>query len=127
VRLGVLRGSDVLTLQPYPNRVNTGVHAEALLHGVLSAHAAASGKALLAFSPPGVVNRVIAAGLPAFTWHTITSPDMLRQRLSVIITQIATSRNELSAAKRRSRCRSSTARAASRPPSNSPEEIWAAN
>ena len=55
----------------------------------------ASGKALLAFSPPGVVNRVIAAGLPAFTCHTITSPDVLRQRLSVIrLTQIATSRNE---------------------------------
>jgi DNA-binding IclR family transcriptional regulator len=84
VRLGVLRGSDVLTLQPHPNRVHTGVHAEALLHGVLSTHAAASGKALLAFSPPGVVNRVIAAGLPAFTRHTITSPDVLRQRLSVI-------------------------------------------
>ena len=60
MRLGVLRGSDVLTLQPYPNRVNTGVHAEALLHGVLSAHAAASGKALLAFSPPGVVSAVTA-------------------------------------------------------------------
>ncbi len=27
---------------------------------------------------------VIAAGLPAFTRHTITSPDVLRQRLSVI-------------------------------------------
>ena len=65
------------------------MHAEALLHGVLSTHAAASGKALLAFSPPGVVNRVIAAGLPAFTRHTITSPDVLRQRLSVIrLTQI---------------------------------------
>ena len=84
VRLGVLRGSDVLTLQPPPNRVTKGMHAEALLHGVLPAHAAASGKALLAFSPPGVVNRVIAAGLPAFTRHTITSPDVLRQTLSVI-------------------------------------------
>ena len=100
MRLGVLRGSDVLTLQPPPNRVTTGVHAEALLHGVLPAHAAASGKALLAFSPPGVVNRVIAAGLPAFTRHTITSPDLLRQRLSVIrLTQIATSRNEFECGK----------------------------
>ena len=95
VRLGVLRGSDVLTLQVPPNRVTKGVHAEALLHGVIPAHAAASGKALLAFSPPGVVNHVIAAGLPAFTRHTITSPDVLRQTLSVIrLTQIATSRNE---------------------------------
>ena len=95
VRMGVLRGSDVLTLQLQPNRITERVHAEALLHGVLPAHAAASGKVLLAFSPPSVVNHVIAAGLPAFTRHTITSPDDLRRKLSVIrLRQIATSRNE---------------------------------
>ena len=72
------------------------MHAEALLHGVVPAHAAASGKALLAFSPPEVVDHVIAAGLPAFTPHTITSPDVLRQRLSVIrLTQVATSRERI--------------------------------
>ena len=76
------------------------MHAEALLHGLIPAHAAASGKALLAFSPPGVVNHVIAAGLPAFTRHTITSPDVLRHTLSVIrLTQIATSRNEFECGK----------------------------
>ena len=95
VRMGVLRGSDVLTLQLPPNRVTESVHAEALLHGVIPAHAAASGKVLLAFSPPSVVNHVIAAGLPAFTRHTITSPDDLRRKLSVIrLRQVATSRNE---------------------------------
>ena len=94
VRMGVLRGSDVLTLQPPPHTTDP-VHAEALLHGIVPAHAAASGKALLAFSPSSVVNHVIAAGLPAFTRHTITSPDVLRQKLSVIrLTQVATSRNE---------------------------------
>ncbi len=94
VRMGVLRGSDVLTLQP-PRHTTDPVHAEALLHGIVPAHAAASGKALLAFSPSSVVNHVIAAGLPAFTRHTITSPDVLRQKLSVIrLTQVATSRNE---------------------------------
>jgi DNA-binding IclR family transcriptional regulator len=100
VRLGVLRGSDVLTLQPRTNRFSEHVHAEGLVHSVIPAHAAASGKALLAFSPPGVVNRVIAAGLPAFTPHTITSPEVLRQRLSVIrLTQVATSRNEFECGK----------------------------
>jgi len=95
VRLGVLRGTQVLTLQPRTNRFSERVHAEGLLHGVAPAHAAASGKALLAFSPPGVIDHVIAAGLPAFTPHTITSPDVLRRKLSVIrLTQIATSRNE---------------------------------
>jgi DNA-binding IclR family transcriptional regulator len=95
VRVGVLRGSEVLTLQLPPSRITERVHAEALLHGIVPAHAAAGGKALLAFSPPSVVNQVIAAGLPAFTRHTITSPDVLRQKLSVIrLTQVATSRNE---------------------------------
>jgi DNA-binding IclR family transcriptional regulator len=38
--------------------------------------------------------------LPAFTPHTITSPDVLRQRLSVIrLTQIARSRNEFQCGK----------------------------
>ena len=95
VRLGLLRGSDVLTLQHRHTRTNERIHAESLLHSVIPAHAAASGKALLAFSPPAVVNQVIQAGLPAFTPHTITSADVLRQKLSVIrLTQVATSRNE---------------------------------
>ena len=100
VRLGLLRGSDVLTLQPRTNRFSERVHAEGLLHAVVPAHAAASGKALLAFSPPRVIDHVIAAGLPAFTPHTITSPDVLRRNLSVIrLTQVATSRNELECGK----------------------------
>src|ERR1700754_2350392 len=52
------------------------------------------------YSPPGVIDHVIAAGLPALTPHTITSPDVLRQKLSVIrLTQIATSRNEFECGK----------------------------
>jgi DNA-binding IclR family transcriptional regulator len=100
VRLGILRGPEVLTLQPRTNRFSERVHAEGLLHAVVPAHAAASGKALLAFSPPCVIDHVIAAGLPAFTRHTITSPDVLRRKLAVIrLTQIATSRNELECGK----------------------------
>ena len=100
VRLGILRGPEVLTLQPRTNRFSERVHAEGLLHAVVPAHAAASGKALLAFSPPRVIDHVIAAGLPAFTPHTITSPEVLRRKLSVIrLTQIATSRNELECGK----------------------------
>jgi DNA-binding IclR family transcriptional regulator len=64
VRLGVLRGSDVLTLKPHTNRFSERVNAEGLTHAVVPAHA-------------------------------ITSPDVLRQKLSVIrLTQVATSRNE---------------------------------
>jgi len=94
-RLGMLRGSDVLTLQLPTNAVAEYVHAEGLLQSVIPAHAAASGKALLAFSPAHVVNDVIAAGLPPITRHTITSPDILRNDLSLIrMTQLATSVNE---------------------------------
>jgi IclR family transcriptional regulator, acetate operon repressor len=100
VRLGVLRGSDVLTLQPHTNRFSERVNAEGLTHAVIPAHATAAGKALLAFSSPRVVNLVIDAGLPAFTPHTITSPEVLRQKLSVIrLTQIATSRSEFESGK----------------------------
>ncbi len=96
VRLGVLRGSDVLTLQPNADSTADHVRAEGVLHAVVPAHATAAGKAVLAFSPPEAVDRVIATGLPAFTPHTITSPEVLRQKLSVIrLTQIATSRDEL--------------------------------
>jgi DNA-binding IclR family transcriptional regulator len=100
VRLGILRGSEVLTLRPHTNRFSERVHAEGLLHAVVPAHATASGKALLAFSPPRVIDHVIAAGLPAFTPHTITSPEVLRRKLSVIrLTQVATSRNEFECGK----------------------------
>ena len=96
VRLGILRGIDVLMLQPPSHRSAGRTHAESLQHSTMPAHAAASGKALLAFSPPAVVDRVIDAGLPAFTPHTITSPDLLRQKLATIrLTQVATSRNEV--------------------------------
>ncbi|HEY6573871.1 MAG TPA: IclR family transcriptional regulator C-terminal domain-containing protein [Mycobacterium sp.] len=94
-RIGILRGSDVFTLQPPPNMPTDRVHAEGFLHTVTPAHAAASGKALLAFSPAGVVDHLIAAGLSTHTRRTITSPEILRRNLSMIrVTQIATSRHE---------------------------------
>jgi DNA-binding IclR family transcriptional regulator len=95
VRLGFLRDADVLILQPQFNRGNERIKAESLVHSAVPAHATAAGKALLAFSPAQVVDRVVEAGLPAFTPQTITSPDALRQKLSVIrLTQLATTRNE---------------------------------
>lgn len=95
VRLGILRGTDALILQPNHSRGGGRIQAESLMHRIVPAHAAASGKALLAFSPPAVIDHVVAAGLPAFTAHTITSPETLRQKLSTIrLTQIATARDE---------------------------------
>lgn len=42
------------------------------------------GKALLAFQPPEVIERVIASGLKAFTTNTITSPERLRAELQSV-------------------------------------------
>ena len=67
---------------------------------VLPAHAAAAGKALLAFSPPDGRRPCHRGRVARVHPHTITSPDVLRQKLSVIrLTQIATSRNEFECGK----------------------------
>jgi len=45
-------------------------------------HATSTGKALLAFLPPGELGRVLPAALPAFTDTTITSADVLADELA---------------------------------------------
>lgn len=47
-------------------------------------HCTSTGKAILAFQPSRVVERVIAAGLPRFTPSTITDPDTFRAELAVV-------------------------------------------
>jgi len=62
----------------------------------LPAHATALGKAILAFSPPGTVDRVIARGLKRYTAYTLTSPDRLRRSLAETrLSCVALSRWEL--------------------------------
>jgi DNA-binding IclR family transcriptional regulator len=64
-----------------------------MLTPTLPAYETAIGKALLAFSPTSVVDRVVAEGMR--TAKPLTSPDKLHQALSVIrLTQIATARDE---------------------------------
>jgi DNA-binding IclR family transcriptional regulator len=46
-------------------------------------HCTSVGKAILAFQPPEVVDRVVAAGLPRFTETTITEAGALSQELEV--------------------------------------------
>ncbi|PDQ34948.1 MAG: hypothetical protein B5766_08610 [Candidatus Lumbricidophila eiseniae] len=50
----------------------------------LPAHASATGKAILAFSPQREVEAVIGTGLPALTENTITSPDRFLRELDQI-------------------------------------------
>ena len=97
VKLGALNGHEVVYLGRFGQCTQNAVGADDVgsdnLAPALPAYATAIGKALLAFSPTSVLNRVIAEGLQ--TANTMTSPDNLRQALSVIrLTQIATARDE---------------------------------
>jgi DNA-binding IclR family transcriptional regulator len=79
VSLGVLDGSDIVYLdrvlgtQPYHTSYAVGART--------TAHSTALGKAILAFSPATVVDRIIGAGLAPRTGNTITDPERLRADL----------------------------------------------
>jgi DNA-binding IclR family transcriptional regulator len=93
VRLGVLHGGAVSFIEKRAGHqpVTPGTQPRPL-----PAHASAMGKALLAFSPPGMTEAVIARGLVACTPYTLTSGERLRKALAAVrIAKIAVSRWEL--------------------------------
>ena len=79
-RLGVLSGTAVNYIEKRPHQPVTNFESAA----TLPAHATAVGKALLAFSPTRMADRLIMKGLPQFTRNTITAPDVLRHNLALI-------------------------------------------
>ena len=79
-RLGVLSGTAVNYIEKRPHQPVTNFESAA----TLPAHATAVGKALLAFSPTRMADRLIMKGLPQFTRNTITAPDVLRHNLASI-------------------------------------------
>jgi IclR family acetate operon transcriptional repressor len=79
-RLGILSGTAVNYIEKRPHHPVTSFDSAA----TLPAHATAVGKALLAFSPTRVTDRLIARGLQEFTRNTITTPDQLRHNLASI-------------------------------------------
>lgn len=94
VHLAVLDGADVLYLEimqrddDLPSRVG----------GRFPAHAAGVGKAMLAYSPRYVLDRVLEQPLRQLAPNTITNPDELRKELSVIRrTGVAYDREEATA------------------------------
>jgi DNA-binding IclR family transcriptional regulator len=93
VRLGVLSGVDVAFI----DRPAGGRPASMSFEAVnLPAHATAMGKALLAFSPPKLVETLIARGLKRYTPFTLISPERLRRSLQVTrLTRVAVARREL--------------------------------
>lgn len=82
VHLAVLEGSEVVYLD-----ILRGPDAPVLpsrIGGRFAAHATGVGKAILAFSPGSVVEKVIAAGLPRISVRTITTPALLRRQLAKV-------------------------------------------
>ena len=82
VHLSVLEGTEVVYIG-----ILHGADSSALLSrvgGRLPAYATGAGKALLAFSEPEVVERVIDEGFVAFQPGTITDPGSLRRELEAI-------------------------------------------
>ena len=93
VRLGVLRELDVVYIEKLPGSRPVSMFYEA---ATAPAHATAMGKALLAFSPPHVVDAIIARGLAAHTPYTLTTPERLRRALAITrLTRVAVCRREL--------------------------------
>lgn len=79
VSLGVLDGQGIVYLdrvlgtRPYHTSYAVGART--------TAYSTALGKAILAFSPDSIVDRIIEAGLRPITKHTITDPTRLRADL----------------------------------------------
>jgi DNA-binding IclR family transcriptional regulator len=95
VRLGVLHDAEVLFLEKAPGDRPVPVSFGS---ATMPLHATAMGRALLAFSPSGLVETVIERGLTRFTSHTVTEPDELRHALAVIrLTRVAICRREYDA------------------------------
>jgi DNA-binding IclR family transcriptional regulator len=94
-RLGVLHELDVAYIEKQPgHHPVTGFNPAA----TLPAHPTAVGRALLAFSAPGIVEMTIMRGLRPYTAQTVTSPDRFRRALAITrLTRVAVTRYELEA------------------------------
>jgi DNA-binding IclR family transcriptional regulator len=89
VSLGALHGNEVV----YLGHSSHGTADVTPLAPMRPTHTTAMGKALLAFSPAGVVDAALAEGMRG--GKTVASSDKLRQALSVIrLTQMATARDK---------------------------------
>jgi DNA-binding IclR family transcriptional regulator len=92
-RLGILAGTDVAYIEKRRDHSPVTTFAQT---SRLPAHATALGKALLAFSPAEILDRVLLNGLTCYTPNTVTDPDRLRQNLaSIRLTRVAIARWEL--------------------------------
>jgi DNA-binding IclR family transcriptional regulator len=95
IRLGVLEGLEVSYIEQEPGGRPAPVAFDS---ATVPLHATSMGRALLAFAPAHLVERVIEQGLTRYTRHTITAPERFRRALSVIrLTRVAVCRGEYEA------------------------------
>jgi DNA-binding IclR family transcriptional regulator len=80
VHLGVPDGVEIL----YVDKImgHRTVRSPSRVAGRMPLYCTAIGKAVLAFSPPELLERVIAAGLRRRTAYTIVSPQLLRETIA---------------------------------------------
>lgn len=82
VHLAVLDGVEVVYVQKLDSRRGPAVPSR--VGGRLPAHCTGVGKALLAFSPPPLLDAVLATGLRRRAPRTVVAPGLLRQELAEI-------------------------------------------
>jgi IclR family transcriptional regulator, acetate operon repressor len=80
VHLAVLDGADVLYIEKISG--HRRVAAGSRVGGRMPAHCTAVGKAILAVSPPDVLDAILAHGLVRRTAFTITAPGVLKRQLA---------------------------------------------
>ena len=80
VHLGVLDGDAVVYVAKIGGHRQADVPSR--VGGRMPLHCTAIGKALLASSPPELLNRIVAAGLERRTPRTITAPGLLHRQLA---------------------------------------------
>jgi DNA-binding IclR family transcriptional regulator len=82
VNLGVLHDTQVLYVEKLMSR--EPVNSPARVGGCMPVYCTAVGKAMLAYSPPELFDRVTAAGMPQLTRRTITTREGLALELAKV-------------------------------------------
>lgn len=95
VHLGVPDGVEILYVEKIMG--HRAVRSPSRVAGRMPLFCTAIGKAILAFSPPELLERVITAGLTPLTPYTIVSPQVLRESVTEVArTGVAMDREEAS-------------------------------
>ena len=82
IHLAVLEGAEVVYVEILHSP--GGPDMPSRVGGRLPAHATGVGKAIMAFSPPETVRRILEGGLPRLSRRTIVAPGLMRRELARI-------------------------------------------